>query len=121
KRLVAAFVLFTALTFLWNLPMAMSPGHRVLRGPADGTLTIRADWATGAVGKTPFTATRDPLNGAPEGIPYFSAVTWTAPVQGGATLLLHYAFGWIAAWNIFLMLGFLLTGFFAFVLLDRLG
>lgn len=121
KRLLGAFVLFLLLTILWNLPIAVDPAHTVLRGPADGTLTIRGNWATEAAGKNPFTATRDNLNGAPEGIPYFNAVTWTAPVQGGVVLLLHYLFGWIAAWNLFLMLGFLLTGFLAFVLLDELG
>lgn len=121
RRLAAAFVVFAALTFLWNLPIATDPGGVVLRGPADGTLSIRGNWITEEQGQTVFTATRDTLNGAPEGLPYLNALSWAQPIQVGFLLVVHYAVGWIAAWNLFVMLGFLLTGFVGFALLDRLG
>lgn len=121
RRLAAALAVFAVLTFLWNLPIAIDPGGTVLRGPADGTLSIRGNWITEEQGQTVFTATRDELNGAPEGLPYLNALSWAQPMQVGFLLVVHYAVGWIAAWNLFVMLGFLLTGVFGFALLDRLG
>jgi hypothetical protein len=121
RRLLTALGLFAILTCLWNLPIALHPGSEVLRGPADGTLSIRQNWAATVQGGSVFTATRDQLNGAPEGVPLLSATEWAQPMQVLFMLIAHYAIGWVAAWNVFVLLGFLLTGWVAFVLLDGLG
>ena len=119
-RLTVALLVFILLTAAWFWTITFDPAGKILRGPADGTLTIRGDWATSVQGKNPFNATHDYLNGAPEGIPYLNAITWLSPVQGGINLLFHYAVGWLAAWNLFILLGFVLTGFVTFLLLDSL-
>jgi hypothetical protein len=121
KRLLIAAGVFLVLTLAWNLPIALHPGSEVLGGPADGTLSIRSSWILVYEGHTPFTATRDTFNGAPEGIPVANAIAWFEPLQPLCLFLLHYVFGWIAAWNLFLLAGFFLTGFVGFMLFDRLG
>lgn len=121
SRLTTAFVVLVVLTFLWNLPIALHPASEILGGPGDGTLSVRQNWAATVQGGSVFSATRDQLNGAPEGVPLLAATEWAQPAQVVFLLVLHYATGWLAAWNVFVMAGFLLTGWFAFLLLDDLG
>lgn len=121
QRLVVAFLSFLLLTVVWFAPVIVHPDSRVLWAPADGTATIRAYWAINEQGGTPFSFARDYLNAAPEGIPWRKAITIVQPVQALVVWALHPAIGFVGAFNVFLLTGFVLTGFFGFGLLDRLG
>ena len=120
KRLVVAFLSFLLLTVVWFAPVIVHADSRVLWGPADGTLTIRGYWAINEQGATPFFFERDYLNAAPEGVPWQSAIAIVQPIQGLVVWALHPLIGFVGGFNVFLLTGFVLTGFFGFALLDRL-
>ena len=120
RRLVVGFVSFFLLTVVWFAPLIVHVDSRPLWGPSDATLAIRAYWAINEQGGTPFSFERDSLNGAPEGIPWHSALTIAQPIQSSVVGALHPLFGFIGAFNFFLLSGFVLTGFFGFALLDKL-
>ena len=121
RRLAAAFASYLGLTLFWLAPVAFHPSTRILTGPSDLAFTVRGQWAASAQGTNPFTLSHDYFNGAPEGIPILSAANWVAPIQPATTWLLRYAIGGTAALNLFLLAGFVLTGFFGFMLFDRIG
>lgn len=120
-RYTAAFAAFTGLTLAWLSPMALRFTTHVLQGPSDATLSIWQYWAIDAEGATPWTSSRTYLNGAPEGLPLPAATNWAAPIQAAFVWALHPLLGFVGAFNLFLIAGFVLTGFFTFALLDRLG
>jgi hypothetical protein len=120
RRLVVAFFTFLLLTVVWFAPVLVHPDSRVLWGPADGTMAIRSYWAINEQGGTPFSFARDYLNAAPEGVAWQSAIIIAQPIQSLVVWALHPLFGFIGAFNFFLLSGFVLTGFFGFALLDRL-
>ena len=93
----------------------------VLTGPADSTLSIRSYWAVAHQHGNPFTFTHDYLDGAPEGMPWSRAVQIASPVQTAAVFALQPLFGFIGGFNVFVISGFVLTGFFGYFLLERLG
>ena len=101
--------------------MLLHLGDAVLLGPNDETNSIRQYWAAEQLGKTPFTLHRDPFNGAPEGLSVSTAVQVANGIIPGTIWLLHYFMGLTAAENVFLLSGFVLTGFAVYLLLDRLG
>lgn len=121
RRLIAAFLVFLVLTVVWFAPLILHLDSLVLGGPSDATAAIRAYWAIHEQGGTPFTFTRDYLNGAPEGVRWHSAIIIVQPVQSFVVWALHPFFGFVGGFNLFLLAGFVLTGFFGFALLDRLG
>ena len=114
-------LLFFLLTAVWFHRLMFHLHDAVLVGPNDESYSIRQYWAALHLGKTPFTLHRDPLNGAPEGLPISTAVQIANFIIPGSIWALHYAFGLTAAENIFLLGGFVLTGFSVYLLLDRLG
>ncbi len=120
-RDVVVFGLFLLITVLWFHRLMAHIGNAVLLGPNDESYGIRVYWGAEQVGKTVFTYHRDLLNGAPEGLPFSPAVQIANAFIPGTIWLLHLAFGWTAASNIFLLGGIVLTGFSMYVLLDRLG
>ena len=116
-----AFVFFVAVTVLWFHELLGDLSDSVLVGPNDASAGIRAYWGASYVGENPFTLERDALNGAPEGMPWSRAVQYANALIPGSIWLLHYAVGFGAAANLYLLAGFVLTGFAMYVLLDRLG
>ena len=116
-----AFVAFLGFTAFWFHGLLPHVGNAVLLGPNDETNSIRQYWAADQLGKTPFTLHRDPFNGAPEGAFISTAVQVANGIIPGTVWLLHYFMGLTAAENIFLLSGFVLTGFAVYLLLDRLG
>lgn len=120
RRCGVAFVLFTVLTVIWMWPLVTHLNTRILSGPTDGALAIRQYWVDAHQGKTPFTTTHDGLIGAPEGVPSPGATSIAEPIQSSAVWLLKDVVGFITAFNIFLLAGFVLTGFAAYVFLDFL-
>lgn len=120
-RYATAFLFFLLATAAWYWPMVAHLRSSVLMGPADSTLSIRSYWAIDRQGGGPFSFAHDYLNGAPEGIPYYRAVAIAQPVQTAAVWATFWFLGFIGAFNLFLLSGVVLTGFFAFVLLDRLA
>jgi hypothetical protein len=121
RRLLGAFAFYLAATLIWLSPLVVHLGSRVLIGPSDATSGIRAYWAVAQQHGDPFTFTHDYLDGAPEGMPWNRAVEIATPVQTAVVFALHPLFGWIGSWNLFVMSGFVLTGFAGFFLLERLG
>jgi hypothetical protein len=121
RRAAFAFLFFLLLTLVWYAPLVIHLSGAVLVGPADSTLSIRSYWAINHQHGDPFTFTHDNLNGAPEGVPWYRAVAVAQPVQTIATWIPHSWIGFVGGFNLFLLAGIVLTGFFAFVLLDRLG
>ena len=119
-RAAAALGFFLVVTLVWLAPLVHHLGSSVLYGPTDSTSTIRDYWAAEHLHTTPVTITRDPLNGAPEGIPRSDAIAVANFVQPAVILLLKPVFGLVASWNLFLLAGFVLTGWVTFLLLDRL-
>jgi hypothetical protein len=120
-RDVLVFLLFLGVTTLWFHHLMAHLGNAVLLGPNDESYGIRTYWGNEFIGKTPFTAHRDPLNGAPEGLPVSSAVQIANFLIPASIWSLHWLFGFTAAANLFLLGGFVLTGFSVYLLLDRLG
>ena len=106
-----AFLFFAGITMLWFHELFADIGNSVLVGPNDASYGIRAYWGASHAGENPFTFTRDALNGAPEGMPWSRAVQYANALIPGSIWLLHYPFGFAAASNIYLLLGFVLTGF----------
>ena len=75
----------------------------------------------GAGGRDPFTWSHDRLNGAPEGVPRPTAPEFASPVQATFIWTTKQLVGRGAALNLYIALGFLLTGFAMFLLLSRFG
>ena len=121
RRYSAAFIFFFVATLTWLAPLVVHLSSAVLMGPADSTLSIRGYWAINFQHGDPFTFKHDYLNGAPEGTPWYRAVAIAQPIQTLVTWAPHALIGFIGGFNVFLLSGFVLTGFVTFVLLDRLG
>lgn len=121
RRDALAFLFFAGVTVFWFHRLLTVLDVGVLVGPNDASYGIRSYWGAAHVGENPFTLERDPLNGAPEGLPWSRAVQYANALIPGTIWLLHYAVGFTAAANVYLLLGFVLTGFAVYVLLDRLG
>ncbi len=94
---------------LWFHEIFKDIGNSVLVGPNDASYGIRAYWGASYVGENPFTLERDPLNGAPEGMPWSRAVQYANALIPGSIWLLHYLVGFGAAANLYLLIGFVLT------------
>lgn len=116
-----AFAFFVGITVLWFHEIFGDLDNSVLVGPNDASYGIRAYWGAAYAGENPFTLRRDMLNGAPEGMPWSRALQYANALIPGSIWLLHYVVGFGAAANLYLLLGFVLTGFFMYLLLDRLG
>ncbi len=121
RTTAAGAIVFLAVTLGWLAPLLPHFGSAVLEGQSDATNALRAYWAIEEAGKTPFTWSRDELNGAPEGVPRPTAPDFVSPVQSGFVWLTKPFVGRVAALNLFIALGFFLTAFSAFLLLSRLG
>jgi hypothetical protein len=121
-RLGLAFVFYSAAAVLWLSPLLGSFNSALLDRPNEGDAAnyIRAEWAMERAGSTPFTFTRDLLNGAPEGLPQTPAPAILSPIQPFFTWVLSPLFGLIGSLNLFLLIGYAATGFTAFAFLDRL-
>lgn len=120
-RDLVAFTTILLLTGLWFQRLIPHLGNAVLYGPNDETYSIRLYWAADYFKSTPFTLNRDILNGWPEGLPIPTAVEWANLLIPGTIWALHYVMSITAAENVFLLGGFVLTGFSVYLLLDRLG
>lgn len=120
RAALVAFV-FVVATVLWFLPLVSHLNTRLLLGPTDAAAAIRGYWAAAHLHQTPFTTHHDPLLGAPEGVPFPGAPVVAQPIQAGFVWLLHGAIGFVAAFNLFVLLGFVLTGTAAYVFLEGLG
>ena len=118
---VAAGVFGLAIV-IWFHAVAIHPGSRVLFGFGDATGVLRYEWAANSVHKNPLTFTHDALQGAPQGQSYAPAVqVGGAGVQTAFVWGLHDVFGFVGAWNAFILLGFLGSGLAMFALLDWFG
>lgn len=113
--------LFTLTTIVWFFPLLLQLNSSVLVGPNDETYAVREYWGAEQDGKTPFTWQHDYLNAAPEGFPFAPAVQIANFVQPGFVWVLRDVLGLYGAFNLFLLLGFVLTGFMVYLLLDRIG
>lgn len=120
RTTLVAFVFLVA-TLLWFLPLVLHLHSRILLGPTDAAAGIRGYWAAAHLHQTPFTTHHDPLLGAPEGVPFPGAPVVAQPIQAGFVWLLHGAVGFVAAFNLFVLLGFVLTGVAAYLFLEGLG
>lgn len=105
----------------WLSPLLPHFGSAVLEGQSDATNALRMYWAIEEAHESPFTWSHDTLSGAPEGIPRPTAPEFVSPVQSGFVWAMKPLVGRIAALNLFIALGFLLTAFAMFLLLSRFG
>ncbi len=121
KHLAAVAAAAVAITLLWLEPLVAHLSSAVLSGPSDVTSTIRQFESGERLGHSPFTFSHDPLLGAPEGTTFSRAVQVANAIQPAFVWTLKQGVGWIAAFNVFLLLGFILTALATFVLLHRLG
>jgi hypothetical protein len=111
------FVMVTAAVFA---PLVTHLSSGVLRGPTDGAQVIRQLWLLQRLDESPFTADRDPLLGAPEGVPLSPAIDLAQPLQPAAGWSGSYIVGEATAFNLFLLAGFVLTALATYILLTRL-
>lgn len=114
---LSGFMLITAALFA---PLISDIENGVLRGPTDGAQVIRHLWMLQETGMSPFQADWDPLVGAPEGSPLSPALDIAQPLQPGSTWILAHALGAGAAFNLFLLAGFMLTALATYALLSWL-
>jgi len=112
---------YAAVVVLWFHRLLFNYNDAVLYGPNDASYGIRQYWGAEYLHSTPFTQTRDPLNGAPEGLPIAPAIQIANALIPTTIWTLHYLVGFTGASNIFLLGGIVLTGFSFYVLLTRLG
>jgi len=120
-RFGIAVVVSAVLTALWAWPVVTHPHTRILNGPSDATSTIRDYWYAGHVGKTPFTLKHDSFLAAPEGIELSPAVQVANGFQPAVIWPLRRWLGLVAAWNLFVLAGIVLTASCTWLLLDCLG
>lgn len=120
-RYALVLVLFVALTSIFFIHLVTDLGGRILWNLSDASNGVRLYWATAHAGTNPYEFQRDYLNGAPEGLPVPSAPNIAAPVQAAVIWVLMPVLGILAAFNLYMLAGFVLTGLAVFVLLDRLG
>jgi hypothetical protein len=120
-RYALVFLLFVAITCVFFIHIVVDMGGRILWNLSDASNGIRLYWATAHAGTDPYHFQRDLLNGAPEGLPVPSAPNVAAPFQAAVIWALMPLMSIQTAFNLYLLGGFVLTGFAAFVLLDRLG
>ena len=121
RRYAAATAFFVGVTVVWLLPLVLGLETRVLGGASDATNGLRHYWAAERQGENPFTFRHDSLIGAPEGVANSSAIAVANAVQPAFIWLVKGALGFFGAWNLLLVIGFVLTGTVTFVLLDRMG
>jgi hypothetical protein len=118
---VLAVAVFAAVTLLWLAPLVVHLNGSFLADPADGTGTVRDYWAASAQGTSIFGLRHDDLLGAPEGTPRVPALQWANGIQPTIVLGLQHVFGRIGGWNVFLLLGFVLSASITYAVLRRLG
>ena len=121
KRFALALLISSAVTAMWALPVVTHVNSRLLGGPSDSTSTIRDYWYDAHIGKSPFSATRDVLVAAPEGVDLSPSVQAANGVQPLVVWTLKGVFGLVGAWNVFVLVGVALSAACAWLLLDRLG
>jgi hypothetical protein len=114
----AVYVVMTAAVF-W--PLVADLSSSVLGTYSDATSTIRDYAAAERQDATPFTLDRDELVNAPEGLDVSPSVQVANAIQPLFVWGLHDAIGFVAAWNLFVLLGIVLSAFSAYFLLHRLG
>jgi hypothetical protein len=120
-RDAVVLVAYLCVTALWFHRLMVHYNDAVLYKPNDESYGIRQYWGSEYFHSTPFTQTRDPLNGAPEGLEMAPAIQIANALIPTTIWGLHYLFGFVGASNIFLLSGLVLTGFAFYALLDRLG
>lgn len=120
-RLALAALGAVAVTALFMPSLYLHPDGRVLEGPSDVSSAVREYRSTERRGLTPFTATRDPSLGAPEGMPISTGVAVANPVQPLFVWTVKGVTGILGALNVFMLLGLVLSAVLMFALLDRLG
>ena len=116
----AVLILFTAITMVIFADLIVDLNGRFLWNFSDASNSISYYSAIEQQGSNPFQSSRDLVDGAPEGLPIPSATNIAAPLQTIAIWGLKDVFGLQATFNLGMLLGYVLTGFAAFVLLDRL-
>ena len=120
RRYVAAALFFVVATVAWTLPHVVHLSTTVLGPGGDSLTTIRNFWALDAQGENPFLATRDAYLAAPGGLDYPRAIAIGNGLFTGSIWVLGHLLGWVVAYNLYNLAGFVLAGFAAFLLLDRL-
>ena len=122
-RYLIAFAIYVVLTCAYFAPLIAHLNSHALSGFNDATRAIRDYDVIAAAGSTPFTFGHDLLNGAPEGLPLLPQTQIAQPIQASVIWVLRDVVGTVAALNLFILAGFVLTGFAGFALLDwaRLG
>ena len=120
-RLAVAAIGAIAVTAVFMPSLYVHPDGRVLEGPSDVSSATRDYWSMERRGVTPFTTTRDPYLGAPEGTPFSPGVAVANAVQPVFVWAIKGATGILGALNVFMLLGLVLSAVLTFALLDRLG
>lgn len=110
-----------ALTLLWFAPLVGHLGSAVLGGPSDLTSTARDYSAARDQGKSPLTFERDPTLNAPEGQRFSPGLAVATGIQTAFVWAMKEAVGFVAALNLYLLLGVVLAAVAMFALLRRLG
>jgi hypothetical protein len=111
----------TLVTLLWLSPLVRHLDSAVLSKPSDSTATIRFYWLAEHEHRTPFTLGHDAYVNAPEGSPTQQGAIVANAVQPAFVWSLRGALGLVGAWNLFLIVGFVLTATFAYYLARSLG
>ena len=120
SRYLIAFVAYLLVTLVTFFPLIRHLDSAVLFEPGDLSSTARDYWAADRQGKTPFTFTHDRLIYSPEGRGVAPALQIANFVQPTFVRVLDGVVGRLGALNLYMLLGFLMSGFVTFALLDRL-
>ena len=116
---------YAAFALVWMAPVVTHFSSRILRPTSsewsDGSASLRDLWALDAMHKTSFTAGRDVLVGAPEGLPLSQAVAVADPAQPLFLLASGSLVGRVASWNLYVLFGFVITAVAGFFVLRLLG
>ena len=118
-----ALVLLTSsiVTLLWLFPLVHHMGSSVLSQPNDATTSLRGYWLAAHEHKSPFTLRWDNYLDAPEGVSAQRGVAAANAVQPAFVWSLRHLLGLVAAWNLFVIAGFVLSATSTYLLLRRLG
>lgn len=117
-RYAFAFALYLVVTCVYFASIVAHLDSRVIGTFGDATLAIRDYDVAGAAGANPFTFSYDRINGAPEGASLLPQTQIAQPVQPAFIWVFRDLFGTVAALNLYMLSGLLLTAFAGFVLLD---
>ena len=121
REFAIAALVFAAVMVFWFWPLFTQLGSAVLGQPGDATLGIRTYVATSDAGKNILSSPRDMEIAAPQGENAEAGLAASTVLQAEFVTLGGRVVGGVAAWNIFILLGFIASSLGTFAVLKYIG